>query len=238
MNETPKLMNINIIKTCTYAYDVSLPQKFDFSQTSKMGKLCSVFMAANSFGIDIYLPFDLVVTWKGGNDFAVECKNKEVIEYIWTSEYEKLIGIRSNFWCSKIPGVFQLDPGLIYHTPQNTKLLLQGPMNVHDSSTWVHTGILDSDWFHVPSTINIQFSVVDTSVHVTKKKPIARLIPIGGYNELPEIYVNKSCIVDWPECISFWKQYIHEIWSSDSLLNRSKYGVYAELKERVENGTL
>lgn len=231
------MLSIDIIETCSFACKVATPKKYDFRNTSKLGQLCSVFMEANSFGIDICLSFDLSVTWIEESEFLVESKDLSVLEYVWTSEYKTLIGVPSNFWCSKIPGVFQLDPGLIYKTDKNTKILLQGAMNSHSESYWVHTGILDSDWFHIPSTINIQFKKQGQKINFKKGDAIARLIPIGGYDALAKIDFEVSNIDDWPDSLAFWRNYISDTFKSTGKRpQRVKYGMYKELKERVENG--
>lgn len=45
------------------------PKEFGFSKTSKLGRLCSVFMEANSFGIDICIPYELSIVWSGKSEF-------------------------------------------------------------------------------------------------------------------------------------------------------------------------
>ena len=232
-------MKIKIIKTSPFPCTASIPTQYEFEATSRMGRLCSVFMTANSYGVDICMPFSLQVTWYGANEFKVETENKSIIEYIWTSHYQQLIGVSSNFWCSKIEGVFQLDPGLIYISPHNTKLLLMAPMNTPQDNIWIHTGILDSDWFAVPSTINIQFVKAGSKVFFKKGKPIARLMPLGGRTAIEPIMLNEQDISEYPEIIEYWRNYINQTHESTNLgLKRLKYGAYKELKERTENASM
>jgi hypothetical protein len=75
-------------------------------------------------------------------------------ERLWNQVMGEIHGWPSHWWCSKIEAVMQVDPGLIFATVPNCKVLLTAPINRPSDGFWTQSGLLDSDWFPVPSTIN------------------------------------------------------------------------------------
>lgn len=228
-------MNIEAIYCTSAAQKIRHPDVNVGSHVDKMSRLCPIFQGAVQIGVDVYPPFDCEVTWLGGTNFDVRMDGKEVAEYIWAEEIFEAIGIRTSFWCSKIPGVFQLDPGVIYATEPGIKLLLVQPSNQPYRDCWIQSGVLDSDWFHAPSAINIQWFEPNVAVKFSKNKPVARLIPVDT-TTVAHIKVEDFQIQDRADCLNLWKGYIEKVYGADFQTNpiRLGYGHYNELRKTSE----
>ncbi|OTA21391.1 hypothetical protein Xbed_00620 [Xenorhabdus beddingii] len=229
-------MKIDAIKTTSLAREPKLPDRFLGGTLVGSGRLCSVFLSANEYGLDVYLPFDITVTWRGGCKFDVEIENDAILKYIWTSEMESLINIPSYVWCSKISGVLQIDVGWIWRTDPDVKLLLTGAINQPSPAYTTHVGILDSDWFHLPSTVNLQFFRQDETVEIKSQHPIARLVPLVNFEEGQNIELKTISINDEPSLLEPWKKYIREVYGKfdRNHTKRIHHGVYLRWKTEIE----
>lgn len=229
-------MIVDAIRYSSLASPPTTPDRFLGGQVTGSARICSVFLAANSYGVDLHPPFDMEVTWRGASDFEVKIDDAEIRNYVWRKELEALIGIGSSFWCSKIQGVFQLDVGWIFRTPPGVKTLATGPINEPSPAFHVHTGILDSDWFHIPATTNLQFYRIGETALVKKERPIARLMVIGSFEEGRQIELRCSEISEHPIVTKEWRRYIREVYGEHfgPEMKRAHRGVYVSWRAKAE----
>jgi hypothetical protein len=156
---------------------------------------------------------------------------------MWAKIMEELTGKATDWWCSKIDGVFQIDPGQIFATPMGTKLLVTQPFNMVHQVWWTHTGLLDSDWFWIPSTINVEFHQVGASYRFSREVPIAQLVPLSTANEAHArpIIAREQLTCEY---LSLWHQYValtHGDFIRDGSL-RIRRGIYRQLQRFIEAG--
>jgi Family of unknown function (DUF6065) len=199
---------------------------------------CVVFRQANALGYWVYPPFDADVTWRGGKKFDVEVSDT-LGERLWSAVMDELVGWPSHWWCSKLDGIFQMDPGLLFVTRPNTKLLLMGPMNRPSRTHWVHSGVLDSDWFSVPSAVNLEPYEVGARFELRRDVPVAQLVVLDdrtsrhAASELLEIE-------DATACLTLWRGYLQDKFrlstkvTSNEPTPRPRRGAYAQWKRDVE----
>lgn len=200
-------------------------------------KFCSVFVEANALGWLLFPPFDAEVSWEDGS-FRVDTDDS-ILEYVWRGRMRELIGYASNWWCSKIPGVLQIDVGLTLRTTATQKLLLTGVRNRPNQAYWTHEGLLDSDWFHVPSTVNLQTLHEKTRFSIRRDWPIAQVCLISGDSLQIKAYELEDISIGHPS-LKQWREYIAEAYGPSldehSELTRQKIGFYRKLKRSTETG--
>lgn len=229
-------MIIEAIRYSSQATIPGVPDAFLRGTLRGRARLCSVHLQANSYGLDVFPPFDFEAVWHGGSDFVVTTANQAVAEYVWSREIEQYIGVPTNFWCSKIPGVLQLDVGWIFRTAPKIKLFLTGAVNQPDPGAWVHAGIVDSDWFHVPFTINIQWHRANERIRFNRDRPIARLLPLVPHADGSDLTLELRDLAQEPALVKAWNDYIDEVYGDRRLMpERQVLGVYKRMKAKQES---
>jgi hypothetical protein len=198
---------------------------------------CLVFRQANALGWYVYPPFDATVTWKGGSSFDVVTED-ELGERLWRQVMGELIGRQSSWWCSKLEGIFQLDPGLIYVTEPGRKVLLTPALNRPNPSFWTQAGLLDADWFWVPSTINLQITRQGETFRLRRDEPIAQIVVLDADLSQEKQFVSAD-ITEAPEARQLWLDYMADKYGAPvsqwgEELPEPKLGVYARWKKRIE----
>lgn len=201
---------------------------------SQEAKRCPVFLHGGTPGYLVFPPFDASVRWLGGKEFEVQIGD-ELQCRIWPKVMEELIGCATDWWCSKIDGVFQIDAGHIFATSVGTKLLLTHPFNRPNESCWTHTGLLDSDWFWVPSTVNVQFWRVGELARLRRDEPIAQILSIAGSEGGEQKHGIERVRIS-PNYIKLWRSYINRTHGNiGDASARKRKGVYGQLK-RIFDG--
>lgn len=169
---------------------------------------CLVFRSANALGWQVFPPFDATVTWRGGTDFEVDTGD-ELGERLWMELMAQLTGWPSPWCCSKLEGILQIDPGMTFRTAAGSKLLLTAPINRPAMGFWTQSGILDSDWFWVPSTINLQFVQTGLPVRLSRSEPIAQLVVLDRGLTRAREYIAHT-LEDEPDVLPMWRRYMRE----------------------------
>lgn len=143
-------------------------------------RFCLAYRGACELGWLVYPPFDAEVTWRGGRNFDVVTDPDAALEEnLWKATMKARTGWASSWYCSKITGVLQIDPGLTFVTPRGVKLLLTETMNrPRGGGAMIQSGVLDSDWFWVPTTINLQFTNEGDAIRLSRAEPLAQLVPL------------------------------------------------------------
>jgi hypothetical protein len=214
--------------------DVAVPPRRASSEppagSGPEARRCLVYRNATGLGHWLYPPFDADAIWDGER-FHVECRDP-LGEQLWRGVMMELVGFASTWWCSQLHGILQIDPGLIFVTRPGTRLLLTGPLNVRFDCL-VQSGLLDSDWFWVPSAINLQMDRPGQRIQLRKDSPIAQLVPIGEPLECRDIALLD--ITDHAASLAMWKGYLadkypgHQGWGDWSApLPAPRAGVYRQ----------
>lgn len=207
------------------------------SNVSKAAKFCSVYLEGSALGFKIFPPFSARIRWRGGYDFDVQTEDS-IESYLWAEHMREIVGVPSGWWCSKIAGVMQIDLGLILKTPPGWKLLVTGVANRPHPSYWMHTGLLDSDWFHVPSTVNLQMSGSSADFHLSRDEAIGQIVPIAS-TAVTDSSVSVETFSNEHPSSSQWLSYLHEVYGPDVAKERDpkrlRIGTYMEMKRHVEN---
>lgn len=198
---------------------------------------CLVYRQANGLGHLLFPPFDADVVYQGGMSFDVHTED-ELGERLWRGVMREIVGVPSGWWCSKIPGILQIDPGLIYVTPPGTKLLLTAPLNRRTEPFLVQSGVLDSDWFWVPSAVNLEVFEIGARFELRRDSPIAQLVPLSV--DLLDRGADELAIDASPEALRMWRGYMEDKFNSvpvDSWgdqLPPVQHGSYAKWKREFE----
>src|SRR2546430_1162714 len=122
------------------------PSKGDPASTVHPAAIgCIPFKQGSALGWQIFPPFDATIRWLGGTNFQVN-SDDELKERLWIELMREGHGWPTPWWCSKIEGVLQIDPGFSVITPPRIKTLLTGPFNRPSPAYWAHTGLMDTDW--------------------------------------------------------------------------------------------
>jgi Family of unknown function (DUF6065) len=203
------------IEFVVYQKSAVVPSRPDarliFSRFSE-GRRCPPFASTVSAGLWLYPPFDATVRVdaKGGFEVIVE----EALEALsWTHRMHDLVSWASTWWCSKIPGVLQVDPGLIISTPPGQQLLVTQPMNCFESGYFVQSGLIDSDFFQAPFTVNLVPAPGQSSFLLRRHWPIAQLL--NPNDALASISFEVSTIEARPKALAFWRSYIEAVFGSE-----------------------
>jgi hypothetical protein len=231
-------MNTDALEAIRYQRAAVAPQpgcRRTMHDAFPTARFCTVFSQGNSIGWRLFPPFDAEVTWRGSSEFEVTT-NDAIGEFLWRNKMRELIGIESNWWCSKIPGVLQVDVGMAFRTNPLFKLLLQAPNNQPSDHYWVHAGVLDSDWFHVPSTVNITPFRQNVPFQLMRNSPIAQLILVGATTlNFGQCKVTELSSED--PALAQWRQYIEETYgeiTGGSSLPPRIQGTYCRWKRAAE----
>ena len=200
-------------------------------------RFCPVFRQASGLGWYLFPPFDAEFRWRGSREFEVRTDDA-LGEKLWPEVMRELHGWPSPWWCSKIPGVLQIDPGLVLVTPPGVKILLTAPLNQPNTGYWTQSGVLDSDWFRVGSTINLQMRCRNRVFLLRRTEPIAQLVLLAR-DLATEHRFETAEVMEDPGVQSQWIDYLHRVYGpqpdSDSG-GRLKRNVYRRLKKKVEAG--
>lgn len=228
-----------ILEAIRYQAVAQWPKKSQRTTSTKLdaaASACPVLLQANALGWLVYPPFDAIVTWRGGSTFDVQTDDELAVR-IWQEVMREIHGCPSNWYCSKIPGVLQIDIGILFRTCPGCKLLITHPINRPEMAYWVQTGLLDSDWFWVPSTVNLQIQVQNCSFSLHRDQPICQIVPLEA-ERLDETELSQMELEAVPEAISLWRQYISDVYGKlggvDPTGERIRRGVYHRYKSRAE----
>jgi hypothetical protein len=147
-----------------------------------------------------------------------------------------ILGWPSSWWCSKIEGVLQVDPGLIFRTPPGVKVLLTSPFNRPASTHWTQSGVLDSDWFVVPSTVNLQIWSAGQPFRLSRDEPIAQLVLLNE-SLMNEQGFEQQPLSAEPAAHDQWLRYIEHVYGAldtwHGVLPPRRPGVYANMRKRT-----
>jgi hypothetical protein len=186
-------------------------------------------------GFHVFPPFDATIYWRGDSRFDVAVSDP-LGESLWREVNRESHGYPASWWCSKIPGVFQIDPGIAIQTSPGRKVLVTGPLNHFSEVFWVHSGVMDSDWFWIPNTINLQVVQKDQPFELTTTQPIAQLILIdSGIQDEPTQNLEYESV---PEIACQWEKYLSAVYGQHGFgthdVERVNCGVYAKWKKQAE----
>jgi len=191
---------------------------------------CPPFAPTVTAGLWIYPPFDATVfiDSQGGFEVIVE---DAFAALGWMHRMEELVDWASTWWCSKITGVLQIDPGLIISTQPGERLVVTQPINLFDGWHWTQTGIIDSDFFWAPFTINLVPTPGISRFELRRSIPIAQLL--SPMNMLSSMSFDLTEIESRPEMLAFWRSYIDAVFGSkrtdtDEKRARRQQSVYRE----------
>ncbi len=131
---------------------------------SKNPYRCLPLNTANRFGWDFLLPCDIEITWNGGA--AKEDIQIEIEDLGYTL-------VDSNF----TKGIVTFNLGYVIRTPDNWQVLVTGTPNLIYDNFYPFMGIVETDWFSYPFTMNWQI-LKQGKISLKKNDPICRVIPI------------------------------------------------------------
>ncbi|MBY5422318.1 DUF6065 family protein [Rhizobium leguminosarum] len=202
-------------------------------------RACPIFSKATLFGWLAFPPFDAEVTWHGGTSFDVRVGDV-LLERLWSQVMAELIGWPSSWWSSKIEGVLQIDIGSVLITPPGVKLLVTGPLNRATEGFSVQSGILDSDWFWLPSTINLEPRLLGATFRLSRTTPIAQLLPLALGFEGP-LEVSERQLEEYEPAHRMWLNHLSFVYgdlSDETVLpRRRKFGLYQEFQRQLNKHT-
>ncbi|MDW9359449.1 DUF6065 family protein [Sinorhizobium medicae] len=138
---------------------------------------CGPFVAASTLGYFLFPPFEAEVVHTSESEFRVTTDDP-LRERLWSEVARELHGSATPWWCSKIRGVFQIDTGFLISTAPGTKVLVLNPLNRANDLFHTQAGLVETDVFRVPFTINLQLKQGECSFLLRKTEPIAQIIPI------------------------------------------------------------
>jgi hypothetical protein len=202
-------MNVEFIRYQVMAVTPTTPIKKRLFNRFPEAARCPPLSATVSAGLWIYPPFDAEVELNDDDRFKVRvCQGLEAMN--WVERMETLVSWGSTWWCSKIRGVFQIDPGFIFVTNPGEKLFLTQPLNDHDRGYFTQSGLVDSDFFKAPFTINLVPAKGVRSFSVKRSEPIAQLL--SQKDILSALSFNITQIEDSPQALRFWRHYIDAVY--------------------------
>lgn len=191
----------------------SLPSKESLLRRFPAAARCPAITPTLSAGLWIYPPFDADIEIDGEGGFSVRVH--QALESIqWIDQMERLVDWGSTWWCSKIPGVFQIDPGMLFVTEPGEKLVVTQPVNEHQRDFFTQTGLIDSDCFYAPFTINVMPVRGLNRFSIRRTQPIAHLLsPTSFFSQLS---FNVADISQRPDILNYWRTYIDTVFGPRS----------------------
>lgn len=152
---------------------------------------CLPLSIANAHAWHILCPFDIEVTWNGGekvSDLTVSSTSvgDEKLAHVAMSNFSR--------------GIVTFHVGYMFRTPEDWSIITSGPANEPKDGVYPLTGIIETDWLPYPFTMNWQMTRPGT-VKFEKDEPICSIMPIPkSYMEAvtPKIYErNDDPVLDY-----------------------------------------
>jgi len=199
----------------TYQPGVRAPSRPDSEQIFRVfpeAKRCPLFSATVAAGLWVYPPFDALVQIDKQGNFRV-VTDQALDALVWLQRMETLVSWPSTWWCSKIPGVLQIDPGFIMITPPGKRLIVTQPINLFGRHFQTQTGAIDSDFFWAPFTINLVPNPGVSEFELRRSQPIAHLL--NPEEMLAPLSFKVSSIEERPEPLQFWRSYIEAVYGAE-----------------------
>lgn len=141
---------------------------------------CLPLNIANSYGWEILCPFDIVITWNGGDrarDITVRgADGRTDVSHLAISHFNH--------------GVITFHTGYLFRTAPGWDILTTGPMNEPKDGIAPLAGIIETDWLPFPFTMNWKLTRAG-EVRFVKGEPFCLIVPLQRgliENIEPEIY--------------------------------------------------
>jgi hypothetical protein len=164
---------------------------------------CPPLSATVRAGLWVYPPFDAEIECNAKGFTVHTAQGLEALA--WADRMESLVGWSSSWWCSKIPGVLQIDIGYVICSAAQ-KLLVTAPMNVGHVTHMTQSGLVDTDFFRAPFAINLVPYPGQKKMQLRKSVPIAQLL--DPFDVLRAMSFEVMTLEKRPDVLEFWKRYI------------------------------